>query len=331
MKTRHTTNVSRRTVVAAGAAWLAASSVHAQPAWPTAGPIKLIVPFAPGGSTDGVARQIAEELRSRLGQTVLVDNKAGAGSTLGTGLVAKAAPDGYTLLVSVISASSVGSTLYRGRLDWDPDKSFAHIADILRTPYALMANKNAPYANLAEFVAAAKHAPGISFATSGIGSIPHLVMMRFGQAAGITLTHIPYRGGALAVTDAIGGTVPLVMDGLAAAVPHLRSGALKGLGVTSPARNAVLSDLATFVEQGYKDTVVEGWAGIAAPSGTPRPILEKLASAIKEVMALPTMQERYKAASSTSGSLLLEDMQKFVRADAEAWRPLVIASGATVD
>ncbi len=324
-------NSQRRTVVKTIVAALVAPAAFAQTAWPSAGPIKLIVPFAPGGSTDGVARQIADELRSRLGQTVVVDNKAGAGSTLGTGLVAKAAPDGYTLLVSVISASSVGSTLYRGRLDWDPDKSFAHIADILRTPYALMANKNAPYANLAEFVAAAKRTPGISFATSGIGSIPHLVMMRFAQAAGITLTHIPYRGGALAVTDAIGGTVPLVMDGLAAAVPHLRSGALKGLGVTSPARNAVLPDLATFVEQGFKDTVVEGWAGIAAPAGTPRPILEKLASAIKEVMALPAMQERYKAASSTSGSLLLEDMQKFVRADADVWRPLVIASGATVD
>ena len=324
-------NISRRTALGATVAALAAPVAMAQTAWPSAGPIKLIVPFAPGGSTDGVARQIADELRSRLGQTVVVDNKAGAGSTLGTGLVAKAAPDGYTLLVSVISASSVGSTLYRGRLDWDPDRSFAHIADILRTPYALMANKNAPYANLAEFVAAAKRTPGISFATSGIGSIPHLVMMRFAQATGIVLTHIPYRGGALAVTDAIGGTVPLVMDGLAAAVPHLRSGALKGLGVTSPARNPVLPDLATFVEQGFKDTVVEGWAGIAAPAGTPRPILEKLASAIKEVMALPAMQERYKAASSTSGSLLLDDMQKFVRADAEAWRPLVIASGATVD
>jgi tripartite-type tricarboxylate transporter receptor subunit TctC len=331
MKTKPTTHLHRRTVVKAMAAGLAAPAVFAQTAWPAAGPIKLIVPFAPGGSTDGVARQIAEELRSRIGQTVVVDNKAGAGSTLGTGLVAKAAPDGYTLLVSVISASSVGSTLYRGRLDWDPDKSFAHIADILRTPYALMANKNAPYANLAEFVAAAKRTPGMSFATSGIGSIPHLVMMRFAQAAGITLTHIPYRGGALAVTDAIGGTVPLVMDGLAAAVPHLRSGALKGLGVTSPARNAVLPDLATFVEQGFKDTVVEGWAGIAAPAGTPRPILEKLASSIKEVMALPAMQERYKAASSTSGTLLLDDMQKFVRADADVWRPLVIASGATVD
>ena len=331
MTNRLAATLHRRTIVKSLAIGLVAPTAFAQSGWPNAGPIKLIVPFAPGGSTDGVARQIAEELRSRLGQTVIVDNKAGAGSTLGTGLVAKAAPDGYTLLVSVISASSVGSTLYRGRLDWDSDKSFAHIADILRTPYALMANKNAPYANLAEFVAAAKRTPGISFATSGIGSIPHLVMMRFAQAAGITLTHIPYRGGALAVTDAIGGTVPLVMDGLAAAVPHLRSGALKGLGVTSPVRSAVLPDLATFVEQGFRDTVVEGWAGIAAPAGTPRPILEKLASAIKEVMALPAMQERYKAASSTSGTLLLDDMQKFVRADADAWRPLVIASGATVD
>ena len=323
--------VSRRAALAVTGAWLAAPGVHALPAWPAAGPIKLIVPFAPGGSTDGVARQIADELRSRLGQTVLVDNRAGAGSTLGTGLVAKAAPDGYTLLVSVISASSVRSTLYRGRLDWDPDKSFAHIADILRTPYALMANKNAPYSNLAEFVAAAKRSPGISFGTSGVGSIPHLVMMRFARAAGIELTHVPYRGGALAVTDAIGGTLTLVMDGLAAAVPHLRSGALIGLGVTSAKRSSVLRDLATFVEQGFKDNAVEGWAGIAAPAGTPRPILEKLASAIKEVMALPAMQERYKAASSTSGSLLLDDMQKFVRADAETWRPLVIDSGATVD
>ena len=331
MKSMH--NINRRQALVATATGLAglSTSAMAQSTWPADRPIRLIVPFAPGGSTDGITRNIADELRPRLGQTFVVENRAGAGSTLGTGLVAKAAPDGYTLLVSVISAMSVGSTLYRGRLDWEPDRSFAHIGDILRTPYALMANKAAPYNSVAELVAAAKRGPPLSYATSGIGSIPHLVMLRFAQAAGIELTHIPYRGGAPAVADAIGGQVAMVMDGLAAAVPHLRSGALKGLGVTSPMRNAVLPELATFVEQGYRDTVVEGWAGIAAPAGTPRPILEKIAAALREVMALPALQERYRAASSLPGSLFLDDMQRFVKADADAWRPLVIASGATVD
>jgi tripartite-type tricarboxylate transporter receptor subunit TctC len=304
----------------------------AQQAWPGERPIRLIVPFAPGGSTDVIARLIADELRPRLNQTVVVENRPGAGSTLGTGMVAKAAPDGYTLLVSVISAMSVAPALYKGRIDWDPDKSFAHIADILRTPYALMATKTAPFGNVGELVAAAKRASvPFSYATSGIGSIPHLVMIRFAKAAGIELTHIPYKGGAQAVSDVIGGQVPLVLDGLAAAVPHLKSGALKGLGLTSAARSAVLPDLPTFVEQGYRDTVVEGWAGIAAPVGTPRPILEKLAAAIKEAMALPALQERYRLASSSSGGLVLDEMQRFVRADELTWRPLVVASGATVD
>jgi tripartite-type tricarboxylate transporter receptor subunit TctC len=323
---------SRRQALAATAASLAAPWAQAQaPAWPAERPIRLIVPFAPGGSTDGIARLLADEMRPRLNQTIVVDNRPGAGSTLGTGQVAKAAPDGYTLLVSVISASSVGSTLYRGRIDWDPDKSFAHIGDILRTPYALLAHKGAPFSSVAEFVAHARRNPGVAYGTSGVGSIPHLVMLRFAKAAGIELTHIPYKGGAQAVADAIGGQVPLVLDGLAAAVPHLKSGALKGLGVTSPARTAALPELPTFVEQGFRDTVVEGWAGLAAPAGTPRAVQEKLAAVLKEVMALPAMQERYRAAASTSGSLFLDDMQRFVRADAEVWRPVVMASGATAD
>lgn len=321
----------RRALVAAGllaAPW----GVRAQAAWPAERPIRLVVPFAPGGSTDVIARLIADELRPRLNQTIVVENRPGAGSTLGTGQVAKAAPDGYTLVVSVISAMAVAPALYKGRIDWDPDKHFAHIADILRTPYALMATKSAPFATVGELVAAARRASApFSYATSGIGSIPHLVMLRFAKAAGIELTHIPYKGGAQAVADVIGGQVPLVLDGLAAAVPHLKSGALKGLGVTSAARSAVLPELATFVEQGFRDTVVEGWAGIAAPAGTPRPVLERLAAALKEVMALPALQERYRQASSSSGTLQLDDMQRFVRAEAEAWRPLVVASGATVD
>jgi tripartite-type tricarboxylate transporter receptor subunit TctC len=320
----------RQWLLATGA--LAALSAQAQPVpWPAEKPVRIVVPFAPGGSTDVIARLIADELRPRLNQTVVVENRPGAGSTLGAGQVAKSAPDGYTLLVSVISAFSVGSTLYRGRIDWDPDKSFAHIGDILRTPYALMANKNAPFSNVAEFIAQAKRNPGLAYATSGIGSIPHLVMLRLSQAEGIQLTHVPYRGGAQAVADVIGGQVPVVLDGLASAVPHLKSGALKGLGVTSPARSAALPELATFTEQGLKDAVVEGWAGLAAPAGTPRPVLEKLASALREVMALPGLQERYRGAASVSGSRFLDDMQRFVRSDAEVWRPIVMASGATPD
>jgi tripartite-type tricarboxylate transporter receptor subunit TctC len=322
---------TRRQLLLASAACIVAPTVASQTAWPTEKPIRLIVPFAPGGSTDGIARALADEMGKRLGQSIIVDNRAGAGSTLGTGQVAKAAPDGYTLLVSVISASSIGSTLYRGRLDWDPNTSFAHIADILRTPYVMLANKSTPYNNMTELIAAAKAKPGINYGTSGIGSIPHLVMLRLAQSLGVEFTHIPYRGGAPAVTDAIGGQLPLVLDGLAAAVPHLKSGALKGLGVTSAKRSAVLPDLPTFIEQGLKDNVVEGWAGLAAPAGTPRPILEKLANTAKEVMAMPHIQERYKSASSGGGSLFLDDMQRFVKADADLWRPLVIASGAKVE
>ena len=324
-------SISRRKFIAAGVGASLLPSVRAQVPWPSAGPIKLIVPFAAGGSTDGIARNISEELRSRIGQSIIIENRPGAGSTLGTGSVARAAPDGYTLLVSVISAFSVGSTLYRGRIDWEVDKSFVHVGDILRTPYALMANKNAPFNTVAELIAHAKRTGPISVGTSGVGSIPHLVMLRLGRAAGVEFIHIPYKGGAPAVTDAIGGTIPLVMDGLAAAVPNLRSGALKGLALTSAARSPNLPDIATFAEAGYRDVTVEGWAGIAAPAGTPRVVTDRLAAALKEVMALPALQERYRAASSAPGRLSPDEMQKFVRDEALAWAPIVAASGATVD
>lgn len=321
----------RRTLLLAGASLTLTPWARAQAPWPGAGPIKLIVPFAAGGSTDGIARNIADELRTRVGQTIVVENRPGAGSTLGTGVVAKAAPDGYTLLVSVISAFSVGSTLYKGRIDWDADKSFVHIADILRTPYALMAHKNAPFNSVPEMIAHGKRTGGLNVGTSGVGSIPHLVMLRFARAAGVELTHIPYKGGAPAVTDAIGGAIPLVMDGLAAAVPHLRSGALKGIALTSATRSSVLPEIPTFAESGYRDATVEGWAGIAAPAGTPRAITERLAAAIKEVMALPALQERYRAASSLPGRLALDEMQRFVREETQVWAPIVTASGATAD
>jgi tripartite-type tricarboxylate transporter receptor subunit TctC len=291
----------------------------------------LIVPFAPGGSTDVIARLLAEQVQARLGQPIVVENRPGAGSTLATGQVAAADPDGYTLLLSVISAMSVGTTLYRGRIQWDPDRSFAHVAMILRTPYALMANRHATFGNPRELAEAARRSPGIPYGTSGVGSIPHLVMLRFAWSANVELTHVPYRGGAQAVTDTIAGTIPVVLDGLAAAVPHLRGGALRGIGVTTAQRLPDFPDVPTFAEQGFPDLVVEGWAGVAAPAGTPRPILERIAAEFRSAMALPAILERYRQASSEPGNRFLDEMQGFVRADAEAWRPLVIQSGATVE
>lgn len=318
---------SRRLVLAGGAGLLAAPALG-QGAWP-ARPIRIVVPFAPGGSTDVVARLLGEHMQARLGQPIVVDNRPGAASTLATGQVAAADPDGYTLLMSAISAFSVGATLYRERIQWHPDRSFAHICLINRTFYALMANRNAPFSSPRTLVEAARRTPGIAYGTSGVGSIPHLVMLRFAQAAGIELTHIPYRGGAQAVNDTISGVIPVVLDGIPAAVGHIRGGTIKGIGMTSPTRMTDFPDIPTFAEEGFPQMTVEGWSGLAAPAATPRPIVERLAAVMREVLALPAVTERFRTLSTWAGDRYLDDMQRFVREDFEAWRPLVIASGAT--
>ncbi len=293
------------------------------------GPVRLIVPFATGGTTDIIARLIAEEMGRRLGTTVIVENRPGAGATLGTGLVARAAPDGTTLLISTISGMAVGHTLYRDRIQWDADRDFAHIATILGTPYLLLVNPQTPMRTVADFVAAAKRPNGVAYATSGIGSVPHLVGLRLAQAAGFELQHIPYRGGAQAATDAIAGTVPSVMDSLTAASAYIRAGSLRALAFTTRERIADFPDIPTFVESGYPDIIADGWAGIAAPAGTPRPLQERLAAAIREAMAAPQVARRYAETATLPGRLFLDDAQAFVRAEIAAWAPVVRASGAT--
>jgi tripartite-type tricarboxylate transporter receptor subunit TctC len=324
-----TLHPTRRSLLAMGAATLAAPAL-AQAPWPSR-PIRLIVPFASGGTTDVIGRRVADGMAQKLGQPIVVDNRPGAGATLGTGMAAEAPPDGHTMLLTVISSFSVGSTLYRGRIAWDPVRSFEHVGMLLRTPYALMANRGAPFGSPAELAAAAKRQPGISYATSGVGSLPHLFMLRYAQAAGVDLTHVPYRGGAQAVNDVIAGTVPVTLDGIAASVGFLRAGTLRGIGVTSPERLADFPDIPTFVEHGFRDLVVEGWAGFAFPAGTPRPIVERAASVLREAMEQPAAQERYKSLSNQTGNRFLGEMTEFVRQEVETWRPLVIASGATVD
>jgi tripartite-type tricarboxylate transporter receptor subunit TctC len=320
--------LTRRTFLAASAGSLASPAIG-QEAWPRARAIRLIVPFAAGGSTDVIARLLADEVSRSLGQTIVIDNRAGAGSTIGTGVVAAAAPDGYTLLVSVVSALSVGTTLYKGRIDWHPDRSFAHVAMILKTPYAMVTTPSSTIRDLATLATAARATSGgLSVGTSGVGSMPHLAMIRYAQAARIELTHVPYRGGAQAVQDAVAGNIPLAFDGLAGAASFLRNGQARAVSVTSARRIADFPDMPTFAEQGFQDLVVEGWAGIAAPAGTPRPITERLATAFREAMRSPTVLERYRGAASEPGDLFLDDMQRFVRTEAELWAPIVEASGA---
>ena len=182
---------------------------------------------------------------------------------------------------------------------------------------------------LADFIAAAKRPNGVAYATSGIGSVPHLVGLRLAQAAGFELQHIPYRGGSQAATDAIAGTVPSVMDSLTAASAYIRAGSLRPLAFTTKDRIADFPEIPTFVESGYPDIIADGWAGIAAPAGTPRALQERLAAAIREAMAAPQVARRYAETATLPGTLFLDDAQAFVRAEIAAWAPVVRASGAT--
>ncbi|GAA0585382.1 tripartite tricarboxylate transporter substrate binding protein [Craurococcus roseus] len=314
------------------AAGLAAPALGQAP-WPRARPINLIVPFAPGGTTDIVARILAGELSRRLDQSVVVENRPGAGAMLGTGQAARAAPDGYTLVLSVISAMVVGKVLGGDRVPWDPDRDFAHVAMVMSTPYLILVRPDLPIRTPADLAAEARRRPdALSYGTSGIGSMPHLVMLRFLAAAGgLAMAHVPYRGGAQIATDIAAGTLPMMVDSLTAASANIRSGALRPLAHTWPERVPAFPDIPTFRELGFADLVVDGWSGIAAPARTPRPVLERLAAATREALEAPDVVRRYAETATAPGRVFLEDAQRFVREELAVWAPVVRASGAASD
>jgi tripartite-type tricarboxylate transporter receptor subunit TctC len=316
-------------IAAPCAALALAAPALAQAPWPTARPIRLVIPFGTGGTTDIIGRLMADEMSRHIGQTIVVENRAGAGATLGTGLVAQAAPDGYTLLLSTISGMAVGHTLYRDRIAWDADRDFAHVAMLLGTPYLLVVNPRFPATDFAGYLAEARRRPqGIELATSGIGSVPHLLALRLAQATGINLTHVPYRGGAQAATDVIAGVVPSMIDSLTAASANMRGGLVRALAFSSPERIADFPEVPTFAGLGLPQLNADGWAGLAAPARTPRPILERLAEAVRAAQAAPNVQRRFAETATQPGRAFLDDAQAFVRAEVAAWAPVVRASGA---
>lgn len=282
--------------LACGAASLWALSASISPAQAQAPypnkPVRIIVPSTPAGVLDNVARTLALRLADQLGQPIVIDNKGGAGGNIGAEAAARAAPDGYTLFIGFNATHGANPALF-GKLAYDPVKDFEPISLLAAVPNIISVHPSVPVNTLAELVALAKSKPGqLSYASSGNGTSTHLAAEMFKQAAGIYVTHIPYRGSSPAVADVIAGQLPLLVDSVASSTAQVRAGKLKALATTSPRRLAVLPDLPTVAESGYPGFESTAWVGLLAPAGTPKAIIEQLNAQVLKVMALPETRER---------------------------------------
>ena len=270
---------------------LAAASAFAQGAWPTR-PVTLVVPFPPGGGTDTGARIIAEQLSKKWGQPVLVDNKGGAAGQIGADVVAKARPDGYTILMGNIGTQAINPSLYP-KMPYDPDKAFAPIALVAELPLAMMVNPNVPARTVKEFIALAKAQPGkLSYSSSGAGGGPHLAAEMFKDATGSYILHVPYRGGGPAIGDLLAGHVQLSFMTVLEASGHLKAGKLRALAVTSDKRVSALPDVPTLAEAAVPGFNSISWIGLLAPAGTPREVVEKISADVREIVARDDVKDK---------------------------------------
>ncbi|EJE48373.1 hypothetical protein PMI14_07198 [Acidovorax sp. CF316] len=334
----HTTTITapRRRLLALAAAAIACTTalpLQAQTAsamgWP-AKPIKLVVGYAAGGATDVIARLVAVKLGDQLGQPVVVDNRAGANSNVGAEAVARAPADGYTLYVYTI-ANTINASLYP-KLGYDPVKDFEPIGMIAKIPNILVVNPKLPVKNLADYVRYAKESKdGITFASSGSGSSIHLSGEMFKMQSQLKMLHVPYRGSAPAVTDLLGGQVDSMFDNTPSALPHVQAGKLRAIAITSAQRSPLLPDVPTLAESGYAGFDVQSWFGLAAPTGTPRPVVEQLNAALNKVLAQPEVRSRLQELAATPDSGTPDKMRSFAAAEIKRWREVVKASGATAE
>jgi len=321
--------ISRRLVFAAALPLVAAPRVVLGQAWPSQ-PIRLVVPFAPGGTTDLVARLLAAGLQERLGVSVVVENRAGAGATVGSETVARAAPDGYTLLMSNIASHGISPSVYRNRIRYDAVADFAHIALVIANPTVWVANPRAGIRTLADAVARARSPQGLDVATSGAGSSNHLLVVRMGQIIGKELNHIPFRGAGPAMQAVIAGQVPMMSDSLPSSSSHIRQGSVVAVAMAAAQRHPSFPDVPTFREQGF-DLASDSWFGLSAPAGTPAAVVERLNRETRAFLATAPIQARFAELGGRAGAMSPEEYTAFVRAEIAAWAPLVQASGATAD
>ena len=317
------------TLLAGSAATLAAPAVFAQASWPNK-PIRLVVPYTPGGFTDVTARLVAQKLQERLGQPVTVDNKPGANSIIGVDLIAKAAPDGSTFGV-VIAAFAANTSLYP-KLPYDPKKDLAAVSLIGISPLVAAVNNDAPFKTAAELVAYAKRYPGkVSFASSGNGSAAHLTTEFFKAVTGSYMVHIPYRGAAPALTDLMGGQVQLFFDAASGLLNPGKTGKVRLIGVASDRRLAAAPELPTFIEQGIAGFTGSTWAGMLAPAGTPKDIVRRMADEVARIVRLDDVKARLEAMGTIPVGGTPEEFDSFITAETAKWGKVIRDAKVTAD
>jgi tripartite-type tricarboxylate transporter receptor subunit TctC len=315
---------------------LAAVAVVVAPAaaqdtrWPSR-PVKIVVTFPPGGTSDLVARLVAPKLSTAFGQQFIVENRPGAAGIIGSDVVAKSPPDGQTLLISTVGSHGIAPTLNRN-IKYDAVADFTHIALIGSTAHVLLVNPKVPAKSLQEFIALAKSKPGkIDFGSGGTGTINHIAGELFKSKAGIDITHVSYKGSGAAITDLRGNTIPAAFDALPANVGMIRSGELRALAITSSQRSPLAPQIPTFAEQGFPDVIVDNWVGLSGPARLPPDAVKRLASEMQKILEAPDVREKMQEWGMTVSYKGPADFTSFVRADILRWRPVVIASGAQVD
>jgi tripartite-type tricarboxylate transporter receptor subunit TctC len=314
-------------LVAGGTAVLAAPAVHAQAAWP-ARPIRIVVPYTPGGFTDVTARLIAQKLQERLGQTVTVDNKPGANSIIGVDLIAKAPPDGSTFGV-VIAAYAANTTLYP-KLPYDPRKDLAAVSLIGISPLIAAVNNDAPFKTGAELVAYARANPGkISFGSSGNGSAAHLTTEYLKALTNTYMVHIPYRGAAPALTDLMGGQIQLFFDAASGLINPGKTGRVRLIGVASERRLPAAPEVPTFIEQGIRDFTGSTWAGMLAPAGTPPEIVRRVADEVARIVRTDDVKARLEAMGTVPVGGTPESFQTFLTAETAKWGQVIRTAKVT--
>lgn len=304
----------------------------AQDSYPSK-PVKIMVSFAAGGPTDTVARIMSAKMTEVLGQTVIVENRTGAGGNIGADVVAKAAPDGYTLLMATVSTHAINPGLYR-HMPYDPIKDFAPVAQVGITPCVLAVNPSVPAKNVQELIALVKANPGkYSYGSSGMGSILHLCGEEFkSMAGGLDAVHVPYRGSAPMMSDLVGGQIQFVFDALPTVLPQVQAGKIRALGGAMAMRARAMPDLPTLQEQGVAGYECYTWNAILAPASTPAPIVARLSDAINKSLADPVVFKHLQDAGvdPTPGSNP-EKLGAFLKAELAKWAPIIKASGAHVD